>query len=177
MSNYNFEAFTKESKSLIDKHTPLIKRKVSTNGKPKWVDEEFMKCKAKRRKLEKAWRKDKGNPIKRTHYIEQRELCAELSKEKQQEYYSKIINDSNNDQKTLFNIANTILNKNSNRILPNHSNPVDLANEFNNYYIEKIDNIRGTIIKTDIEELDDDNISFEGQKLEEFALTIEEEVK
>ena len=111
--DYNYKASTKESNPL---YAPLIKRKVSTNGKPKWVDEEFMKCKAKRRKLEKAWRKDKGNPIKRTHYIEQREPCAELSKEKQQEYYSKIINDSNNDQKTLFNIANTILNKNSNRI-------------------------------------------------------------
>ena len=146
--DYNFNTFIKYSRELIDKHAPLITRNVSKNVKPKWVDEEFIRSRAKRRKLEKAWQKNKYDKIKRRQYIEQRELCAQMSKRKQQEYYTKLINESNNDQKTLFKIANTILNKKNNRILPNHTNPIDLANEFNNYYIDKIDKIRETITET-----------------------------
>ena len=110
--DYNFNTFIKYSRELIDKHAPLITRNVSKNVKPKWVDEEFIRSRAKRRKLEKAWQKNKYDEIKRRQYIEQRELCAQMSKRKQQEYYTKLINESTNDQKTLFKIANTILNKN-----------------------------------------------------------------
>ena len=93
---------------------------------------------------------------------------------KQKEHYSKIISEAGADQKTLFKIANELLDKNKVRILPEHDDPVTLANEFNRYYIDKIQKLRDAIPETSENIIVPD--LFAGQKLVEFAPTDEEEL-
>ena len=82
-----------------------------------------------RRKLEKVWRKEKTD-ANREAYINQRRVCCELSTKKKEEYYSKILENAGNDQKTLFAVANEILDRKNVRSLPEYDDPVKLANEF-----------------------------------------------
>ena len=127
---------------IVEKHSPVITKTIRENLDPPWMDAEYKLNRSKRRKLEKESKKNKE---KRDAYVAQRKLCAEMVVNKQREHYSKIITEAGNDQKTLFKIANELLDKNKVRILPEHDDPAKLANEFNRYYTEKIEKIREAI--------------------------------
>ena len=77
-----------------------------------------------------------------------RKICVELAILKQKNYYSKCINDSGNCQKSLFKIANELLDEIKQKVPPSHSDPKQLAEDFNTYYIEKVTKIRKLIPKT-----------------------------
>ena len=144
----NFETDYKNyrvaTEKVIDKYAPVVTKKISQNQGIPWADDEFKEQRRERRKRERKWRKDKSDE-NRQRYIEQRELCANMSIWKQKAYYSKIVNETGNDQKALFNVVNKLLDKQEIRTLPEHSDPVELANEFNNYYIKKVQDLRNTI--------------------------------
>ena len=108
--------------------------------------------------------------------MEQRNKCADLSITKQRLYYSNVINAAANKQKALFRVVDQVLDRKANRVLPSHTDPSVLANEFNKYYIEKIDKLRESIPKTSANKTSE-MPKFEGIKLEVFAPTTIEEVK
>ena len=56
-------------------------------------------------------------------------------------YYSDKITDGGHNTKTLFKIANELTGHNENANLPSHDDPNILANEFNEYFYDKIKNI------------------------------------
>ena len=130
---------------------------------------------AKRRKLERVWRNNKDE-ADHLRYIEQRDLCAKLSIEKQENFYSKLIDTSSNKQKSLFEVVDKLLDKKDERILPVHTDPVALANEFNEYYIEKIEKLRESIPKSGEEE-QLISTTFKGLKLESFEPTTADELR
>ena len=68
-----------------------------------------------------------------------------MHKKTQKDIVDKVVSDAGNDQKTLFTVANELLDRKKVRTLPEHEDPVLLANEFNKYYIEKIEKIRQLI--------------------------------
>ena len=41
-------------------------------------------------------------------------------------------------QKTLFKVANELLDKNNERVFPQHTDSKQLANDFNHFYVDKI---------------------------------------
>ena len=64
-------------------------------------------------------------------------------------------------------MVDQVLDKKEDRTLPTHTDPIELANEFNQYYIEKIDKLRASIqpvVDTEILKT-----NFEGVKLDTFA--------
>ena len=73
-------------------------------------------------------------------------------------------------------MANHFLDKNSERVLPSHSDSKQLANEFNQFYVDKVQKIRNSISPV---ESDSEFYSrpFQGQWLTEFEPTNVEEVK
>lgn len=169
-----YNKFKSASEELLDEVAPVKTKTITKNNKPKWIDEEYTKCKIERRKLEKAWRKEKTDE-NRKKYVNQRNKCAQLSITKQQSYYSKLIDKSSENQKSLFKVVDEVLDKKKKRILPAHTDPVKLANEFNHYYVEKIEKIRNTIPKNS------SYVSvmkkFDGEKLSVFEPTTDEELK
>ena len=138
------------------------------------MDEEFRDNRRKRRRLEKKWRKNKSEED-RKEYIEQREVCAELSARKQNEYYTKLVDEAGNDQKSLFKVANHLLDKGKTRVLPEHTDPLQLANRFNKYYINKIDKLRKSILPSNIES-QVGRKKFDGVELSVFEPATDEEL-
>ena len=78
-------------------------------------------------------------------YVDQKNRCAEMVLLKQKVYYTKIISDAGNCQKTLFKIANERLDKVKQKILPSYTEPKKLANDFNSFYVQKVQKIRQSI--------------------------------
>ena len=97
-----------------------------------------------------------------------------MSIKKQNDHYSKVVEEAGNDQKALFKVANTLLDKGASRILPEHSDPLQLANEFNEYYLDKIDKLRKSIPET---HMHTESNKFNGRQLSVFDPTNEEELE
>ena len=52
------------------------------------------------------------------------------------------VSDCNGDQKKLFKIVDTLLGQNKQTTLPKYDTPLTMASVMNNFFIDKIDNIR-----------------------------------
>ena len=98
-----------------------------------------------------------------------------MTVEKREAYYAKIINNAGNRQKTLFKVEETAFDRKNDVILPTHNDPVELANAFNEYYINKVDKLRESIPVETENDLPAPKV-FEGKKLSIFAPTNIEEV-
>ena len=57
--------------------------------------------------------------------------------EKQKQYYTKVINNCDS-QKDLFKVANEILDKTKEQVLPPFTDPINLANQFTKFYVDKV---------------------------------------
>ena len=99
-----------------------------------------------------------------------------MSVQKQEVFYSKVVSEAGNDQKILFSVVNNLLDKRKVRALPEHTDPKKLADEFNEYYIEKINNLRKTI-PTNSTGIELPRTVFQGCKLDKFEPVDEEELK
>ena len=171
-AEYNTE-FDQRSRIVVDKHAPVVSWKRKNAG-PLWIDAEYKKNRALRRKYERMWKKDKSD-INMNRYIHQKELCTIMAAEKQRTYYSKVLEDAGKCQKTLFKVANELLDKKGERVFPVHTDSKKLANEFNQFFINKVQKIRDSI-----PDVTENSIHysrpFQGQMLSEFEPTTEEEL-
>ena len=169
----SYRAFKTPAERLLNEVAPVTIRRIQKKKEPKWMDEEYKKSRQERRKLERKWRKDKKKEDL-LRYQEQSKSCAELAIKKQERHLSSLVENSSSKQNSLFKVVSKALDKNTERILPAHTDPKELANDFNQYYIDKIDKLRETIPPTN-EQMN--GVKFKGTKLEAFAPTTIEEVR
>lgn len=131
----NFESMCKQyhrlSTTVVDKHCPVIKLKCTAN-KPPWIDIEYRKNRALRRKYEKQLRRNRTEVCKEM-YVNQKQICIDMALAKQTEHYSKVVTDAGSCQKSLFKIANNLLDKTKVKILPTYTDPKQFANQFNKF--------------------------------------------
>ena len=144
-----------------------------SNAKPKWMDAEFLKSRALRRKLYKRWVRTR-NRMDRINFVEARENTHLLSIEKQKAFYSQEINNAKNSQKSLFSICKNLLDVSKLRILPSYTCPFVLANKFNDYFIDKIEKIRNNFPKVPRPVLDDGYDTYTGPIMSEFSFVSSE---
>ena len=143
--NQHYIVYADVLSTTLNEVAPLTTKVVkNTTSNPVWMDREFTNERKLRRKLEKTWKRTK-NPEDRTAYINQRETCAELAKSKRAAYYSDRISRCNGDQKALYNIVSDLLDTKKVKVLPQCDDEVELANKFNQFYLDKIKKIRETI--------------------------------
>ena len=162
------------SRKIVDRHAPVLSKARKAQNPP-WIDQEFRKNRALRCKAERDWRKNRTEE-NRIKYIEQKRLCIEMSITKRTVYYSEMVQGSLNCQKSLFKIANELLDKSSEKVLPAHVDSRKLANDFNDYYVDKVKKIRDSIPQ----EIDIPNYysrPFKGNIMYKFRETTELEVE
>ena len=166
--------YAEVSQSIVHKHCPLQTKKLRSTD-AKWMDTEYKACRALRRKYERRWKKSKTEQD-RMNWIAQKRSCTQLSLSKQTLYYTKLVADSSNSQKSLFKVANQLLDKENKKVLPMYTDPKKLANDFNQYFIEKVNKIRRCI---PVVETTPSYCSqpFNGEYLTFFLPTTEQEIK
>ena len=159
----------------LDKVAPLKTKTVSDSTLPPWMDAEYKSNRITRRRLERSWR-GSGLSVDKTAYIEQRKLCVKMSIDKRTKYYSELIVSKKGDQRALFNIANKLFDKNkSSGVLPQYEVPKQLANHFNDYYLNKVQQLRHKIPTTGFDR-QKYTFRFNGSTLDAFRPTTVQEI-
>ena len=79
-------------------------------------------------------------------------------------------------QRSLFKVANELLDKTKEKVLPYYSDPKLLADEFNKFYVDKVTKIRNSIPKT-VGDTTYYSRPFTGEMLLEFRSVTEDDVK
>ena len=128
--------FNSVCKNVINDHTETKTVKANFCSKPKWMDTEYTKVRAERRKLYKCWKRTR-NDTDRTNYVNSRSTTHNLSIEKRSKYYTDLIRTSSDSQKELFNVSKHLLDKPKSSVLPTYSNPETMANIFNDFFASK----------------------------------------
>ena len=136
----------------VTKHAPLMTKTVTASNRPPWMDKEFLDARKERRKLYKKWKTSRSNEtpevirLNRVAFEQQRSSVERLSKDKRSSYIQSSITQSSNCQKELSKITNNLLDSDKQSVLPYTENPEQLANNFNNFFVEKIETIRNNIV-------------------------------
>lgn len=147
----NFDLYQSESEAIdklishyhdtingaLDKFAPISKRTQNSRIRQPWYNSDIHQARRERRRLEKRWRKSRSE----THhelYIKQNRLVNAMIDDAKAAYYKSQFKDA--DSKSVFKLVNGLLNKNK-RILPNHNSEKQLADDFANFFSEKVANI------------------------------------
>ena len=130
---------------LIEKHAPIRTKSIVLRPDCAWYTDELHAAKHKRRKPEHKWRSSKLS-IDHQLYREQCSKVNKLLKTAKTTYYSDKIETAGRDQKSLFKITKHLLGVSKDVVLPTCTSSKELAQDFSDFFIGKIEGIR-----TDIE--------------------------
>ena len=125
---------------LVNKHYPMETKQIKVVPQAPWFDSEYKNMRKLRRKAEKKCKKTKLQADKDA-FVALRKQTTKLALNKQKEYYRRKIGECNG-QKEMYNCVNKLLDRKKECVLPEHTSPVELANQFVKYFKEKIDTIR-----------------------------------
>ena len=108
-------------------------------------------------------------------YVCQRKVCAQMCTDKRSKYFSDLIASNSGDQRALVSIVNKLFDKTkSSSSLPHHDNSNDLANKFNKFYIDKVQQLRSKIpVSSHTPNVND----FNGTVMDSFRPTTVEELR
>ena len=107
-----------------------------------WFSTTINNLKRERRKAERAWRSDMLNPVSQSKFQAARNryryslLAAKCS------FFSDAIIEAEGDQKKLYSIIKSLTAVNSDMPLPHHTSIQQLAADFGQFFIKKIEDIR-----------------------------------
>ena len=102
-----------------------------------------------RRQLYKKWLRVKTDE-NRTNFTESRAAVNVMAHDKRRVFYQDSIKSANNSQKELFKVFNNLLDAGKKSLLPYTEDYDILASRFNNYFVDKIENIRSKLSNTSI---------------------------
>ena len=139
VSAYNDELLT-----LMDKHAPKQTKTITIRPTCAWYTEGLHEAKHVKRRLERKWRKSK---LTIDHDI-YRQQCARVNKMLKQtriDYYSEKISSCQQDKKSLHKISKYLLEGPSEVLLPVGRTNIELAQDFSDFFIDKIEKIRENI--------------------------------
>ena len=142
--------YNSKTKNFIDKTAPLVEKKILIkNRKNGWYNSETRHIKKELRKAEKKAQINKTESNIQEYKRKRSDKCALIRRQKCL-YFNKIIGNCSNDMKALSNTLNNLLGKSQeNSRLPLHTDEKTLANDFKDYFVDKIEKISSSF-KTDL---------------------------
>ena len=133
-----YELFETVTLNAVQKYVPFCKKTKQHNSTP-WYSAELRQLKIIRRRSERKWRQSKLH-CDLIAYKEKCKTYAETEKQTKQEYYQKKL--QGNNPSTLFKVCGILLiGHTSEEKYPTCPNNNILANKFNSFFINKVENI------------------------------------
>lgn len=132
--------------TLMDKHCPIIKRKIRSKAKDQtggWFDEDLRNLRRRRRAAERLKRKN-GTTLNRQNYIKMRNSFNKLVWVKRRVFYQNSLEASKHDKRVLYKKINKLMGKEELE-LPVCKDELELAEQFMNFFTTKISTIRSGI--------------------------------
>ena len=131
-------------RSALDKHAPSVSRRIKTLTVKPWFDDEVYSERNTRKKLERAWLKDKSDN-KLQMYKSQKNFVNRITDKKKISFFNESITDKEGDQKALYKLVKTLTNKPTTATYPEALSDEDLANQFAMFFKSKIENINASL--------------------------------
>lgn len=141
--NLLVEQYENTLKSILDSHAPVVKRSVKVQNREQWYDNEIHNQKVKCRRAERSWRKSNSTDDFKI-YKEIKNMFNKTLVGKKTAHFSKLIKANEYNQKELFRIVQKLTNSKKENPLPDYTCKKELANDFSQFFKEKIDKIRST---------------------------------
>ena len=127
-------------RQLLDRHAPLVTRTVTDRTSAPWMTLEIKQAKVQRRLAERKWR-ESGLAVHREIYVKQRNLVSNMiSKAKKDDLCHKIVNWGRS--RELFSLSSQMMGKFGDSMLPSNISAESLPDNFNEFFVHKIDEIR-----------------------------------
>ena len=126
---------------LIDKYAPAKQKTVILRPNTGWHTDEIDVAIAARREAEGVWRSSNFT----VHHRIYREKCTTVTKiirQAKRDLYSRKVSDAGTDQKALFTLSQTMMNKNRDMSLPTNINKDEIADKFAEFFTDKVAKIR-----------------------------------
>lgn len=127
--------------NILDTHAPARSKTITIKPQSPWFTEEIRIAKRDRRRAERRWRSTRlsvHHEIYRTECRRVSKLCRDARKE----YYCSRIEDCGTDQRKIFQIASDLMNKRKDTSLPSSCSSQELAEDFAEFFMDKISRIR-----------------------------------
>lgn len=129
--------YTRSLLNILDKHAPEKTVTVTIRPNTSWITDDILHEKRLRRKCERKWRST-GLEIHRQIFTNQRDKVNKLIQASKVSHYQAKIAQCGNDQKALFGVVKSLLNRA--RTSTDSTGILD-ADDFNQFFINKISKI------------------------------------
>ncbi|KAJ8028772.1 hypothetical protein HOLleu_31107 [Holothuria leucospilota] len=131
--------YDKVLRSILDDHAPDVERCVILRPHAPWYSDALRDAKQKRRRLERKWLKS-GLTVHKDIYKRQCTIYRDLLSKAKSNYHCQEIAEC--EPRNLFRIIDKLSSVQSANILPNSSNPKDLADKFVKFFHDKIQKLQ-----------------------------------
>ena len=169
-------SFNSAITNTLDAFAPVQSIDSIKDQSPPWLDQEYVVARSLRRRYEKLGDK--------AAYNRQKKVCARLVVQKQTAYYSSLFSELTltcTNQKQLFSTFNKLFDKNKNTLtLPSHTDPTTLADDFNQFFLNKVSDIRSSLPSSTLPnhaEFNSSNTDTPSFQLSSFAPTTTDELR
>ena len=129
---------------IKDKVAPVKYEALTVRSKPKWIDSDLTERRRLTRKYDRKYKKNKTDHNKYIYIGLQREYRNRLRWNRKR-HVNKVIEDCNGDAKKLFSVINDLVGKEVEVKLPEYDGDKHLADDFMNYFINKIKCMRSKL--------------------------------
>ena len=140
-------AYDRSLRLVLDTHAPLKVRSIPCRKKVPWFSTDLAEAIHKHQKLERIWSKDPKSREKFLQFYYQWWLISNMWDQAERSFFWGALADNRTNLKEIFNICNTILGRNNNLPLSPSDSNITLANNFNNYFHDKIGNIYSSLVQ------------------------------
>ncbi|XP_072050162.1 uncharacterized protein [Amphiura filiformis] len=126
--------------NVLDTHAPVKSKPRSVRYKPKWYNDNVIKARRERRRYERRWRKT-GLDADYQIYIDAKSTAADVIVREKSNFYKNKFADCTCSYKDIYKTVNEPLNVSGN-VLPDSDTSAELANNFCEYFVGKVNKIR-----------------------------------
>ena len=131
--------------SLLDKHAPVTSKTLPVHPRVPWFSSNLTILKQQRRKAEKQWRTNMLDPNSRSKFQAARNKCRYSLSAAKCSFFSDEIIKAEGNQKNLYSIIKSLTAAKSDMPLPHHTSSQQLAKDFGQFFIKKIEDIRSEL--------------------------------
>ena len=131
---------------LLQEHAPVKKCVATIRPAALWYDDQIRAKRAKRRRLERTWCKNKLT-TNREMFVKQCKCVNTLISDSRMRFYADINKDNSSNPRVLFSTFEKRLHLKSAPKLPSHENAIDLANTFAEFFENRVQSLRDNMLE------------------------------
>ena len=129
--------------NILDKHAPVVSKNILPKTKVAWFTAEARVLRALIRKCEKGWKRT-GSFDDLQQFKTARMIYRKHLKDSKSSHFQEAISSANGDSRQQFHITNGLMGKKQDNLMP-PGTPQVLADQFAEYFLEKIDLIKDSL--------------------------------